>query len=205
MPTQATDSSSSSTHSSDSERASGPVDGRRRVMIERVTPCVDEGRFMSKRVVGEAVVVEADVFADGHDAIRAVVRHRQAGETTWREAEMRLGVNDRWRAVFHAEHEGVCEFTIEAWIDRFGSWRRDLVKRAEARQVSDVDLLQGAILLEELVDRATGEAASRLARAARGLRESSTSIAERTAEALDETIADDARRRRRPRASSSWP
>ena len=43
------------------------ADGRGRVVIERVSPQIDCGRFPVKRVVGETVVVEADVFADGHD------------------------------------------------------------------------------------------------------------------------------------------
>ncbi len=39
-----------------------PADGQRRVVIERVSPEIDCGRFPIKRVVGEAVVVEADVL-----------------------------------------------------------------------------------------------------------------------------------------------
>jgi starch synthase (maltosyl-transferring) len=48
-------------------------DGRGRVVIEKVLPQIDCGRFPIKRVVGEAVVVEADVFADGHDRISCQV------------------------------------------------------------------------------------------------------------------------------------
>ena len=50
------------------------VDGRRRVVIEAVTPEVDAGRFPAKRAVGETVTVEADVFADGHDQVAATLR-----------------------------------------------------------------------------------------------------------------------------------
>ena len=42
------------------------VDGRRRVVIEAVSPEVDAGRFPAKRAIGETVTVEADVFASVH-------------------------------------------------------------------------------------------------------------------------------------------
>src|SRR5437868_2393495 len=45
-----------------------PENGRRRVVIENVTPqIIDGGRYPIKRVVGESVLVEADIFVDGHD------------------------------------------------------------------------------------------------------------------------------------------
>jgi len=77
------------------------ADGRIRVVIESVKPEVDAGRFPIKRVVGETVEVEADIFTDGHDAVRGIVCYRHAGETTWREIEMKSLANDR----FHGEFE----------------------------------------------------------------------------------------------------
>ena len=55
-------------------------DGRRRVVIESVLPQIDCGRFPIKRIVGEKVVVEADVFADGHDQVACQLLY-------WRENE----------------------------------------------------------------------------------------------------------------------
>ena len=49
---------------------------RRRVVIEHVTPVVDGGRFPVKRGVGEPIDVLADVFADGNDLLRVMLRHR---------------------------------------------------------------------------------------------------------------------------------
>ncbi len=37
----------------------------------------------AKRTVGETVVVSADVFRDGHEVLRAVVRHRGPGDRRW--------------------------------------------------------------------------------------------------------------------------
>ena len=54
------------------------LDGRRRVLIENVQPEIDCGRFPIKRVIGERVDVEADVFNDSHDALSCLLRYRQA-------------------------------------------------------------------------------------------------------------------------------
>ena len=59
-----------------SRTPSPTVDGRKRVVIEAVMPEIDGGRFPAKRAVGETVTVEADIFADGHDALAAVLRYR---------------------------------------------------------------------------------------------------------------------------------
>src|SRR5262249_13268467 len=44
------------------------------ILIEAVIPSVDSGRYPAKRVVGEACVVEADIFRDGQALLRAVVK-----------------------------------------------------------------------------------------------------------------------------------
>ena len=49
----------------------GQPAGQARVVIERVCPEIDSGAFAIKRVVGESVIVEADIFADGTDAVTA--------------------------------------------------------------------------------------------------------------------------------------
>src|SRR6059036_2654960 len=106
--------------------ASTELDGRRRVIIEGVQPEVDAGLFPVKRVVGDTVVVEADIFADGHDVISAMVLERHASEKKPRDVRMIPLVNDRWRAEFPVNQLGYHVFTIEAWIDHFLTWHRDL-------------------------------------------------------------------------------
>src|SRR5207253_7987674 len=106
-----------------------PSDGRRRVIIEGVSPVVDDGRFPAKRVVGDVVQIEADVFADGHDVLSAVMLHRHESESKHRELRMTPLFNDRWRAELPVENLGHYFFTIEGWIDHFLSWHRDLQKR----------------------------------------------------------------------------
>ena len=63
-------------------------DGRQRVVIESVKPEVDAGRFAIKRSIGESVMVQADVFTDGHDAIACVCLYRRETAHEWSEAPM---------------------------------------------------------------------------------------------------------------------
>ena len=70
--------------------------GLRPVVIESVKPQVDRGRYAIKRTPGETVVVEADIFADGHDQLRCLLRHRRAGARDWFETSMTALGNDRW-------------------------------------------------------------------------------------------------------------
>jgi starch synthase (maltosyl-transferring) len=142
-------------------------DGRQRTVIEGVSPCIDDGRFPIKRTAGDRVVVEADAFADGHDALSVVLLYRASTDAAWTEIPMAELGNDRWRAEFTVEDIGRHEYTIQAWIDHFATWQRDLRKRVDAGQDVAVDLLIGARLVEEAANRADDKGRSWLnARAA---------------------------------------
>ena len=119
----------------------------RRVVVEGVTPEVDEGRYPAKRTAGEAVVVEADVFADGHDVLAAVVLWRKAGDSRWREAPMAPLGNDRWRGSFTAAVEyATYEFTVEGWVDRVATWQYGLDKKIAAGQDVSSERLEKKLL-----------------------------------------------------------
>src|SRR5687767_9632236 len=76
------------------------AEGRKRVVIEGVQPELDCGRYPIKRTVGEAVVVEADDFTDGHDAIACRLLYRKEEAAEWTEVPLEPLANDRWRAKF---------------------------------------------------------------------------------------------------------
>ncbi len=146
-------------------------DGRRRVAIEHVLPQIDCGRFPIKRVAGETVAVEADVFADGHDQVACQLLYwRETDKTPQTSPMVPLG-NDRWRGEFVVSNIGRYEYTVEGWIDRFTTWRRDLQKRIDAGQDVDMALLIGAQLLEDAAVRATAVDAEFICRAALRLRD----------------------------------
>jgi len=128
-------------------RLAPPEQGR--VVIENVRPEVDGGRFAVKRIEGDLVRVEADVFADGHDELAARVLYRHQSETEWRESPMRPLGNDRWQAEFRVDRLGEYVYKLEAWVDRFATWRRDLRRREEAGQDLSAELLVGAELVSQ--------------------------------------------------------
>ena len=122
-------------------------DGRRRVIIEGITPQVDCGRFPAKRTVGDQVRVEADIFTDGHDAIAASLLAHREGSDEWTEIPMKPLVNDRWEAAFRVSELGRYGYKVQGWVDHFETWRRDLLKRIKAESDAAVDYLIGADLV----------------------------------------------------------
>jgi starch synthase (maltosyl-transferring) len=153
-----------------------PRDGRRRVVIEDVTPRVDDGRFPAKRIVGDLVRVEADVFADGRDHIGALLRSRHEGDDAWQEAFMVPLGNDRWTAAFPVTELGTYLFGVSGWVDHFASWHADLLKRLEADQDVRVELKVGANMVARSA-RHDGDDAERLAAIASAMRGRSTEAA----------------------------
>ncbi len=142
--------------------AEKPATGRSRVVVEGITPQIDGGRFAVKRVIGDAVRVEADVFGDGHDLVRARVLYRHATESAWRVAEMTALGNDHWTASFPVDRLGFYEYTVVGEVDHFGTWRSELKKRQDAGQDLDLPLKTGALLIEAAATRANKENAAKL-------------------------------------------
>jgi starch synthase (maltosyl-transferring) len=163
-------------------------DGRRRVVIAEVSPEIDSGRYPIKRVVGERVVVEASAFTDGHDLVRCMLRWRREGDDVWSETPMESLRQDRWRGEFAVDSMGRYVYTLQAWVDRFHTWLRDLQARAAALQELSVDLLIGAQLVRNAAARATGVDADQL-RAAAELLASDHPPSARVAAAMEPTLA----------------
>jgi starch synthase (maltosyl-transferring) len=143
-----------------------PGDGKNkmRVQIESVQPKLNGGRFPIKRIIGDTVSVEADIFVDGHNELSAVLLCRPEGQAEWSEAPMAHSVNDRWSGEFKVNQIGFWNYTIEAWIDHFKSWQRDLKKRVEAEQDVAVELLIGAALIEQAAQKAAPKDQARFAK-----------------------------------------
>src|SRR5213596_1380722 len=107
------------------------------VVIENLQPLIDGGRYPIKRIVGEDLVVDADIFKDGHDVVAAILKWRVLGKRPWRETPMNFVDNDRWRGVCTLYDETIHEYTVEAWTDTFRSWQAEFTKKFEAG-VSDL-------------------------------------------------------------------
>jgi len=139
-----------------------PERGEERVIIKGVKPEINGGRFPIKRTVGETVIAEADILAEGHDILSGVLRYRHEADEHWSEIPLEFLGNDRWRAEFAVARPGRYPYRLEAWVDRFQTWRRDLARKADAGQDVAVDLLVGAGLVEEASRRASGAGAETL-------------------------------------------
>jgi starch synthase (maltosyl-transferring) len=130
-----------------------------RIVIEEVWPELDGGRWPVKRILGENFEVWADIFRDGHDTLRAVVRYAPEGRP-WREAPLDFFDNDRWVGRFPLDAVGRWRYTIEAWTDRFASWREEVEKKREAGQDIALELVEGRDLVAAALPHAeAGDAA----------------------------------------------
>src|SRR5881628_1793871 len=124
------------------------------VVVENLQPLLDGGRFPIKRIVGEDLVVEADIFKDGHDVVAAVLKWRVLGQRAWRETPMSFVDNDRWRGICTLYDQAIHEYTVEAWTDSFRSWQREFVKKFEGG-ISDLrsETLEGSAIVEAAATR----------------------------------------------------
>ncbi|HEY32056.1 MAG TPA: alpha-1,4-glucan--maltose-1-phosphate maltosyltransferase [Dehalococcoidia bacterium] len=160
-----------------------------RIIIEGVTPEIDGGRFPIKRIIGDRVIIEADIFADGHDALSAVLLHRTEDNPNWSEVPMESLVNDRWRGSFVVTKLGRYRYTCVAWVDRFRTWQQDMLKRVEAKQDVSVDFLIGAQLIEEAIQRAGKTDAGNMKKWVESLRSSQVSPSAKARLVLGKKVA----------------
>src|SRR5438477_5217132 len=131
------------------------------VVIDNLQPLIDCGRSAIKRIVGEDLVVEADIFKDGHDVVAAVLKWRVVGKRAWRETPMTFVDNDRWRGVCTLYDQAIHEYTVEAWTDTFRSWQQEFAKKFEGG-ISDLcsEALEGAAIVKAAANRARNRADS---------------------------------------------
>ncbi len=166
-----------------------PPDGRQRAVIDAVSPVVDGGRFPIKRVIGDHVTVDADVFADGHDALVCTLWVRKPNGKTWSRTRMAPVGNDRYRASFVVGELGVYHYTVRAAIDPFGSLCHELARRP----TDDPDL---ALVFQQAAAMIGGVAARASAREGRPLRavqvllEGEAAPADKRAALLDRALAE---------------
>ena len=130
------------------------VDPGARVKIRAITPSVDSGAFPVKRTAGDVLIVEADIIADGHGklAAAAVVSRKQGKSAGHRVPMTNLG-NDRWRSDSVSLREGLHAFFVEAWLDVYGGYARDLEKKLLAAQDVALDIQEGRTLIQQARQR----------------------------------------------------
>lgn len=121
-----------------------------RVIIENVQPQVEGGLYPAKRTINERIDVSANIFADGHDHIRAQVRYRAEQDTLWTTEVLQHKGNDEWATSFYPKVQGKYLIQIVAWIDHFETWYDGFQKKTQAKLDVHVELLEGATFLKRL-------------------------------------------------------
>ena len=165
-----------------------PDEGRRRVIVEGVKPEVDGGRFAAKRVIGDLVRVEADVFTDGHDSVAAAVFFKGPKDEAWSETRMLPLTNDRWFAEFSVTELGRYRYTVRGWVDHFQTWHRDLLKRIKADGDTPLDYQIGAEHLEKAAQRVGGDKAEWLLAQAQLLRSADWTQPDKRSAAISDAL-----------------
>ena len=130
------------------------MNGQQRVFIENIKPNVNGGQFPVKRVIGDTFKVTADIYCDSHDVLSAEVLYRYHDDEEWQHTEMEYVINDNWKGEFRLSALGACMYTVNAWVDHFKSWHRDILKKIDASVDIEVDLQIGAVLIQQTLDAA---------------------------------------------------
>jgi starch synthase (maltosyl-transferring) len=165
-----------------------------RLVIENLTPQLDGGRYPIKRLLGRAVDVGVNIFKDGHDLIAAHILYRPVGGGEFRIAPLTYHFDaDRWYGSFKPDHLGRWEYTVEAWPDRYGTFRSDLGKRLNAGQDVRSELLDGADILLKLSRFLKGDAGKRIKEAAQKLGDPQLSLEERLRVAFADDVVETVR------------
>lgn len=122
-----------------------------RVAIEGVNIEIDGGRFPAKTVAGRPKLIEADIFADGHDKIAAALRYRKRGERKFEEVRFAPVINDRWAATMVFPENAFYEVVIVAWRDLYATWCMEVKKKHDAGVDISLELTEARHLLEAAV------------------------------------------------------
>jgi starch synthase (maltosyl-transferring) len=160
-----------------------------RYAIEDLAPVVALGARPVKAVVGETFTVSATVFREGHDAVAATaVLHAPDGSTI--SAPMRpVGGLSGWAADVTPTSIGHWTYTVEAWGDPIETWRHRAEIKVPAGLDVELELREGAILLEQAMKGLPrGKARDPLKAAISALKDKDRPGAARLAVALDPTL-----------------
>ncbi len=145
-----------------------------RVVIDRIRPEVDNGRFAFKRIVGDLIEIEADIICDGDEVLECSLHVCHGESGSWQTTMFECCGNDLWRASFIPDVIGQWHFFITARIDSFGTWLRNLHRRHDAGEDLREALFAGSLLVAQAAIQAPPELIPEIEWLAEKIRESAT-------------------------------
>jgi len=128
---------------------------QKRVVVENVSPQINQGTVFIKRVLDELINVTADVLVDGHDKIQASVLFKHEKERSWKEARMHHINNDGWGATFQVNKQGFYSYKVQGWVDYALDWQYGIGRKIDDNQHVISELLEGAEYLKPLLKGAS--------------------------------------------------
>jgi starch synthase (maltosyl-transferring) len=132
-----------------------PADPAKRTIISTITPALEAGMAV-KRIVGDTLTVQADIFTEGHGTIAAHLLFRANDADEWHRVPMRHIENDRWAGSAGLWRIGGYVFVVEAWRDEWASLLHDIEKKRTAGILNSSDLHEGKGLVLAAAKAARG-------------------------------------------------
>jgi starch synthase (maltosyl-transferring) len=161
-----------------------------RFPITDISPSVLGGRRPAAAAVGELIPVTATCFREGHDSLGVeVVLTRPDGVIAMTERMHSTGIGlDGWAATIRPDAMGLWHFSIRSWGDAWGTWEHRADIKVPAGIDADLELEEGALLLEAHASSLSEAHGKALQRAAATMRNTSLSHGARLAAAHDPVI-----------------
>ena len=131
------------------------MQNQKRVVIEYVSPQINDGEFFIKRVVNQIVTVNSHVLTDGHDIIAASVLYKHENDKKWREARMQHVNNDEWITSFMVEKQGFYAYKVQGWVDYALNWQHGITRKIEDNQYVTSELLEGIEYIKEIAKKSS--------------------------------------------------
>lgn len=184
-------------HLSHSSNAGATNDGPQQVPpvltgrfpITDVSPAVLGGRRPAAAAVGERIPVRATCFREGHDAIGVtIVLCGPDGAEHSRTRATKEQWSDTWQGDVRPDAIGDWTFTVEAWGDPWETWLHRAGIKVPAGIDAELELAEGAALLDRAAESVSTKEAKRLATAARAMRELGLPETVRLAAATDPLV-----------------
>jgi len=132
------------------------MQNQKRVVIDFISPQVNNGEFFIKRIVNEVVTINAHVLVDGHDVIAASVLYKHENARKWNEIRMHHVENDEWQAAFTVEKQGFYNYKVEGWVDYALNWQHGIERKIDDNQHVNSELLEGVEYLKPLLKKVLG-------------------------------------------------